>query len=81
MPLAAAQTPMSESSPDQVRLSLAAALTLGLAEGRFYRNARLGCINLLLTYPGGCKANCAFCGLARESRIPSSDPRYQKFIG
>ncbi len=80
MSLAARQTPLSESSPDQVRLSLAAALTLGLAEGRFFRNARLGCINLLLTYPGGCKANCAFCGLARESQIASSDPRYQKFI-
>ena len=80
MPLAAAQTPLSESSPDQVRLSLAAALTLGLAEGRFFRNARLGCINLLLTYPGGCKANCAFCGLARESQIAEGDPRFQKFI-
>ncbi|MCF8033654.1 MAG: radical SAM protein [Desulfarculaceae bacterium] len=80
MPLAAAQTPLSESSPDQVRLSLAAALTLGLAEGRFYRNARLGCINLLLTYPDGCKANCAFCGLARESQVAEGDPRFQKFI-
>jgi len=55
-------------------------MTLGLAEGRFYRGARLGCINLLLTYPGGCKANCAFCGLARESRIAASDPRFEKFI-
>ena len=80
MPMAAAQTPLSESSPDQVRLSLAAAMTLGLAEGRFYRNARLGCINLLLTYPGGCKANCAFCGLARENQISADDPRFQKFI-
>lgn len=80
MPLAAQPAPLSESSPDKVRLSLAAAMTLGLAEGRFYRNARLGCINLLLTYPGGCKANCAFCGLARESRIAASDPRFEKFI-
>ncbi len=80
MPLAAARTPLNESSPEQVRLSLAAAMTLGFAEGRFYRNARLGCINLLLTYPGGCKANCAFCGLARESQVAASDPRFQKFI-
>ncbi len=54
------------SSPEQVRLSLAAAMTLDLAPGQFYRGARLGCINLLLTYPDGCYANCAYCGLARE---------------
>lgn len=53
------------SSPDHVRLSLAAAMTLDLAPGLFYRNARLGCINLLLTYPEGCAANCAYCGLSR----------------
>jgi biotin synthase-related radical SAM superfamily protein len=53
------------SSPDDVRLSLAAAMTLDLAPGLFYRNARLGCINLLLTYPEGCAANCAYCGLSR----------------
>ncbi|MDQ7783863.1 MAG: radical SAM protein, partial [Desulfomonilaceae bacterium] len=53
-------------SPDFVRLSLAAAMTLGFVRGLFYRNARLGCINLLLTYSDGCKANCAFCGLAGE---------------
>lgn len=67
-------------SPEYLRLSLAAAMTLGLAEGRFYRNARLGCINLLLTYPGGCKANCSFCGLAREKHVDEFDPRYEKFI-
>jgi biotin synthase len=53
-------------SPDHVRLSLAAAMTLGFVPGWFYRNAKLGCINLLLTYQGGCKANCSFCGLAAE---------------
>lgn len=67
-------------SPEHVRMSLAAAMTLGLAEGRFYRNARLGCINLLLTYPGGCKANCAFCGLAREKHTEAYEPRFEKFI-
>ena len=40
-------------------------MTLDLAPGLFYRNARLGCINLLLTYPEGCRANCAYCGLSR----------------
>jgi biotin synthase-related radical SAM superfamily protein len=53
------------SSPDHVRLSLAAAMTLDLASGLFYRNARLRCINLLLTYPEGCQANCAYCGLSK----------------
>ena len=53
-------------SPGHVRLSLAAAMTLGFVRGWFFRNARLGCINLLLTYASGCKANCAFCGLAGE---------------
>ena len=67
-------------SPEHLRLSLAAAMTLGLAPGRFYRGARLGCINLLLTYPGGCKANCAFCGLAREKHTQDFDPRFEKFI-
>lgn len=55
---------MHYSSPDHVRLSLAAAMTLDLVPGLFYRNARLGCINLLLTYPDGCRANCAYCGLS-----------------
>jgi biotin synthase len=53
-------------SPDHVRLSLAAAMTLGFVDGWFYRNAKLGCVNLLLSYADGCKANCAFCGLAGE---------------
>ena len=51
MPLAAAEADLSHSSPEYVRLSLAAAMTLGFAEGRFYRNARLGCINLLPHLP------------------------------
>jgi biotin synthase-related radical SAM superfamily protein len=55
-------------SPEHIRLSLAAATTLGFVNGWFYRNARLGCVNLLLTYQDGCKANCAFCGLAREKQ-------------
>ncbi len=61
-----------EESPNYVRLSLAAAMTLGFVRGLFYRNARLGCINLLLTYSDGCKANCAFCGLAGEQERRAS---------
>lgn len=69
------------SSPDAVRLSLAAAMTLGLKPGRFYRDARLRCINLLQTYPEGCSARCAYCGLAR-GRAPASknDERGRSFI-
>ena len=51
-------------SPKHLRMSLAAAMTLGLKKGLFYQKARLHCINLLLTYSEGCAARCAYCGLA-----------------
>jgi len=54
------------NSPEHVRLSLAAAMTLGLEKGRFYRDAKLGCINLLMIYDDGCRGNCAFCGQGRD---------------
>ncbi len=54
------------SSPVHLQLSLAAAMTLGLRQGIFYRNARLYCLNLLLTYPDGCRANCSYCGLQKS---------------
>jgi biotin synthase len=47
-------------------MSLAAAMTLGLKGGLFYRNAKLGCINLLMEYDEGCMANCQYCGQGRE---------------
>jgi len=50
-------------SPEYLRMSLAAAMTLGFKQGLFYRGARLHCINLLLTYEDGCIARCAYCGL------------------
>ena len=53
-------------SPEFIRMSLAAAMTLGFKQGLFYRNAKLYCINLLLTYGGGCSARCAYCGLSRK---------------
>jgi len=53
-------------SPEYLRMSLAAAMTLGLKPGRFYRDARLYCINLLLTYGAGCAARCAYCGLSKK---------------
>ncbi len=53
-------------SPDYVRISMAAAIELGLKPGSFHRGCSCGCINLLQNYPQGCYANCSYCGLARE---------------
>jgi len=43
-------------------------MTLGFKKGLFYRNAKLFCINLLLTYEQGCRANCAYCGLSGKRK-------------
>lgn len=69
--------PYADQSPEYVRMSLAAAMTLGLKKGLFYRNARLHCINLLLTYPEGCIGKCAYCGL---SRVRSGQYSRKSFI-
>ncbi|MEK9722930.1 MAG: radical SAM protein [Rhodospirillaceae bacterium] len=53
-------------SPDYVQMSTAAAITLGIMNGKMHRCACTRCLNLLLTYPEGCRANCAYCGLARH---------------
>ena len=53
-------------SPEYVQLSNAAAITLGIMGGRMHRCECTRCLNLLLTYPEGCRANCAYCGLARH---------------
>lgn len=66
-----------QESPQVMRTSLAAAMTLGLEEGRFYRGARLGCINLLETYGDGCRSNCSYCGMARERAV---QPEGRTFI-
>ena len=53
-------------SPEYVQLSTAAAMTLGIMPGRMHRCECTRCLNLLLSYPEGCRANCAYCGLARH---------------
>ncbi len=53
-------------SPDYVQMSTAAAITLGVMKGFMHRTDCTRCLNLLLTYPEGCRANCAYCGLARH---------------
>ena len=52
-------------SPDYVRISVAAAIELGLSPGKI-NGCSCNCINLLQNYPHGCAANCSYCGLARE---------------
>ena len=41
-------------------------ITLGVMGGYMHRTSCTRCLNLLLTYPEGCRANCAYCGLARH---------------
>lgn len=60
------QAEQFQISPEYVRISMAAAIELGLKPGRIFREAHCGCINLLQNYPEGCWANCSYCGLARE---------------
>ncbi|WP_434133367.1 radical SAM protein [Sporomusa sphaeroides] len=64
-------------SPDFVQTSLAGAMALGLEPGSFYRNACPGSLNLLMTYQDGCRANCSYCGLARERQ---AEPEENTFI-
>lgn len=71
------QAEQYQISPAHVRISTAAAMALGLKSGRIYRDAACGCINLIQTYPQGCYANCAYCGLARER---PGEPEDNSFI-
>jgi len=66
-------------SPEYVQMSTAAAITLGLVPGRMHRTACTHCLNLLVTYPEGCRANCAYCGLARH-REEARDYADRNFI-
>lgn len=53
-------------SPEYAKMSHASAISLGLMRGRMYRGAVNRCVNLLVHYPEGCAANCAYCGLAKK---------------
>ncbi|MCE5361204.1 radical SAM protein [Candidatus Igneacidithiobacillus taiwanensis] len=66
-------------SPEYVQLSTAAAITLGLIPGVMHRTSCTHCLNLLMTYPEGCRANCTYCGLARH-REESRDYADRNFI-
>jgi biotin synthase len=66
-------------SPEFVQISTAAAITVGLVPGAMHRTACTNCLNLLVTYPEGCRANCAYCGLARH-REEARDYADRNFI-
>ncbi|MEW5942386.1 MAG: radical SAM protein [Pseudomonadota bacterium] len=66
-------------SPEYVQMSTAAAITLGLVPGKMHRTECTHCLNLLVTYPEGCRANCSYCGLARH-REEARDYADRNFI-
>lgn len=66
-----------QESPQVIKTSLAAAVTLGLKGGSFYRKAKLTCLNLLLTYQEGCQGHCSYCGLENKR---SDETRGTTFI-
>ena len=66
------QTETRKISPDYVRISMAAAIELGLKPGKI-SGCNCGCINLLQSYPEGCYANCTYCGLARDRQGAAED--------
>lgn len=66
-------------SPEYVQMSTAAAISLGLVDGQMHRTSCTNCLNLLVTYPEGCRANCSYCGLARH-REESRDYADRNFI-
>lgn len=63
-------------SPEFVRTSIAAAMTLGFEKGRFYRNATSPCVNLLLSYDSGCAGNCGYCGLSLKREGEYADKSF-----
>jgi lipoyl synthase len=61
-----AESLKKQQSPEYAKMSQATAISLGLMRGRMYRGAVNKCVNLLVHYPEGCSANCAYCGLAKK---------------
>lgn len=66
---------MPATSPEYVKTSTAAAITLGFQPGSFHRGARLTGLNLLLTYSEPCAGRCAYCGLS-GNRLPGAEPTF-----
>src|SRR3989304_2515163 len=62
-------------SPDYVRVSVAAAMALGLRPGQFFRGATCDCVNLLETYPAGCYAHRTYRRVGRVCVAMVQDKR------
>ncbi|MHA1732222.1 MAG: radical SAM protein, partial [Promethearchaeota archaeon] len=60
-------------TPKYLRTSTAGAIGLGFQGGQFYRDAKIHCLNLLMTYKSGCGASCAYCGLASNRNLEESE--------
>ncbi len=58
-----------KESPEYVKISTAAAMTLKFFPGKFNRGEHLKALNLLLNYENGCVARCAYCGLSKSRDI------------
>ncbi|MCK5038958.1 MAG: radical SAM protein [Thermoplasmata archaeon] len=69
-----------DESPTFVRISTAAAMTIKIFPGQFNRGEKLGCLNLLIHYEDGCKANCSYCGLSHSRDLQAKDPSEDTFI-
>ncbi|MGZ8891011.1 MAG: radical SAM protein, partial [Nitrososphaeraceae archaeon] len=52
-------------SPEYIKTSLAAAISLGFENGSFTNGIKLTGLNLLLTYESGCIGKCAYCGISK----------------
>ncbi len=64
-------------SPEYVMTSLAGAITLGFEKGKFARDETvLRGLNILMTYPENCVANCSYCGMSRERRVPREESTF-----
>ena len=63
------------NSPQYIRTSLAAAITLGLRQGRFKEKVRLTGLNLLLVYDKKCIGRCAYCGLSNQRNISDNQKK------
>ncbi len=67
----------NKNTPEYIRTSLAAAISLGFEPGRFKEPVCLTGLNLLLTYEEGCRGKCAYCGISasghQSSAIASRD--------
>ena len=61
-------------SPEYIKTSLAAAISLGFENGSFTNGIKLTGLNLLLTYESGCIGKCAYCGISK-SRIVGKEKK------